>query len=176
LIPNAFIHYLYHFHVDRDYFECHEILEEYWKEKTDQQKNSIWVGFILLAVANYHHRRNNFSGAVKTLEKAIVIFHCEKGTLVKLGFSVEEFFDTLQSHMVRLKSNNQYKSYSLPILLSNIQLTQCFTQNEITQMNWNQESDLNNERLVHRHKLRDRTEVISERENALIERKNTESI
>lgn len=176
MIPNAFIRYLYHFHVDRDYFECHEILEEYWKEETDQQKNSIWVGFILLAVANYHHRRNNFSGATRTLEKAIAIFQCEKETIVKLDFNVEEFFDTLNGHMVRLNNKNLYQSYSLPIILSNIQLTQCFTQNEISQINWGQESDLKNESLVHRHKLRDRTDVITEREHALIQRKKTESL
>jgi uncharacterized protein len=175
LIPNAFIHYLYHFHVDRDYFECHEVLEEYWKEQTDQQKNSIWVGFILLAVANYHHRRNNFSGASRTLEKAIAIFHNQKGTIATLGFNVEEFFSILQTHYERLNNNNHYKSYTLPIILSTSQLLQCFTQQEISQMNWNQVSDLSNENLVHRHKLRDRTDVITERENALCERKNTES-
>jgi predicted metal-dependent hydrolase len=152
--------------VDRDYFECHEILEEFWKEETDQSKNSIWVGFILLAVANYHHRRNNFSGATKTLEKAIAIFHCEKGTIVTLGLNVDEFFDILHGHMVGLKNKNHYKSYSLPIILSNRQLLQCFTQSEISKMKWDQTSDLNNQSLVHRHMLRDRTDVIIEREDA----------
>lgn len=174
MIPNAFIHYLYHFHVDRDYFECHEILEEYWKNETDQQKNSIWVGFILLAVANYHHRRNNFSGAARTLEKAITIFHFQKGDVANLGINVEEFFDLLQTNLINLKDHNAYQSYSLPILLSNKQLSQCFTQNEISQMNWGKKSDLYNESLIHRHKLRDRTDVITERQNALNQRKKTE--
>ena len=29
--PEAFISYLIEFHATRDYFECHELLEEYWK-------------------------------------------------------------------------------------------------------------------------------------------------
>jgi uncharacterized protein len=175
LIPTALIKYLYHFHVDRDYFECHEILEEYWKEETNQQKNSIWVGLILLAVANYHHRRNNFTGATRTLEKALAIFRCEKGNIAKLGFDVKEFFNLLQNHLISIKNNNLYQSYSLPIILNNKQLTQCFTQNEISQMNWGKESNLLDEGLIHRHKLRDRAGVITERQNALIQRKRIEN-
>ena len=30
--PEAYIEYLMYFHGNRDYFECHEVLEEYWKE------------------------------------------------------------------------------------------------------------------------------------------------
>jgi uncharacterized protein len=175
LIPTSFIHYLYHFHVDRDYFECHEILEEFWKQETEQQKNSIWVGFILLAVANYHHRRSNFSGATRTLEKAIAIFISEKEYLSKLGFKEEELFDLLHRHKIRLNNQIQYESYTLPISLSNIELSRCFTQREISQMNWGQKSDLCNEGLIHRHKLRDRKVVIEERQNALIRRKHLET-
>jgi uncharacterized protein len=175
LIPIAFIKYLYHFHVDRDYFECHEILEEYWKEETDQQKNSIWVGFILLAVANYHHRRNNFSGATRTLEKAIAIFHNEKENVANLGINVEPFTELLQTHRINLHKNNPYQSYSLPILLSNKQLSQCYSQDEIAQIDWGKESNLYDESLINRHKLRDRKDVITERQNALIQRKKTKS-
>lgn len=32
LYPTAYIKYLFHFHTDRDYFECHELLEEHWKQ------------------------------------------------------------------------------------------------------------------------------------------------
>jgi uncharacterized protein len=174
LIPEAFIHYLYHFHVDRDYFECHEILEEFWKEETKQQKDSIWVGLILLAVANYHHRRNNFPGATRTLEKAITILDSKKESTAKLGFDVEELLNLLSSHKTRLKNQKQYQSYSLPIHLSNKELSRCFSQTEISIMNWGKESDLCNERLIHRHKLRDRTDVIAERQNALIQRKHSD--
>ena len=59
--PQKYIEYLVHFHGDRDYFECHEILEEYWKKIDNGNKESIWVGLIQLAVANYHHRRKNLT-------------------------------------------------------------------------------------------------------------------
>ena len=33
MYPTEYIQFLIHFHGDYDYFECHEILEEYWKTK-----------------------------------------------------------------------------------------------------------------------------------------------
>jgi uncharacterized protein len=167
LIPIAFIKYLYHFHVDRDYFECHEILEEFWKEETDQQKNSIWVGFILLAVANYHHRRNNFTGAIRTLEKAIAILNSHKGKIGKLGITETELLFILKNHLVMLKGNNPYQSYSLPIT-DNALINQCLSINENAKQNWGNKSNLSDESLIHRHKLRDRSDVIKERQNAIL--------
>ncbi|MHC0036060.1 DUF309 domain-containing protein [Pseudoneobacillus sp. C159] len=170
MIPIAFIKYLYHFHVDRDYFECHEILEEFWKKETDQQKNSVWVGFILLAVANYHHRRNNLSGASRTLQKALTIFMNQRREVETLGFKVIDFYELLENHLKRLKENKDYQSYSLPIKINKNQLEKCFSEREIANMNWGQKSDLSNIEIIHRHALRDRSDVIAERKKALLER------
>ena len=68
--PKAYILYLVHFHGDRDYFECHEILEEHWKEMDPKDRMSHWVGLIQIAVAVYHERRENRQGAIRTLTKA----------------------------------------------------------------------------------------------------------
>ncbi|MCD2486520.1 DUF309 domain-containing protein, partial [Staphylococcus aureus] len=51
MYPKAYIDYLVEFHATRDYFECHEILEEYWKEDPPKKRKRYWVGFIELAVA-----------------------------------------------------------------------------------------------------------------------------
>ncbi|PAD68333.1 hypothetical protein CHH83_14265, partial [Bacillus sp. 7586-K] len=32
MYDQEYIDFLVHFHCDRDYFECHEILEEHWKK------------------------------------------------------------------------------------------------------------------------------------------------
>ena len=85
MYPSEYIQFLAHFHGDRDYFECHELLEDYWKKTDSRNKNSIWVGFILLSVSLYHHRRNNFSGAQRTLATAIKFFELQPDTLTKLG-------------------------------------------------------------------------------------------
>lgn len=174
LIPNAFVTYLYHFHVDRDYFECHEVLEEYWKEETTQQKDSIWVGFILLAVANYHHRRNNFRGAMRTLEKAEAILHSQKKKIKELGLDINELFLLLEQHLITLKNNDPYQSYILPIH-NPILLNQCLAYRNESNLTWGRESDLSNNDLIHRHKLRDRSSIIKERQNALNQRNQKDS-
>ncbi len=48
--PEAYVAFLHEFHTTRDYFECHEILEEYWKEDPPEQRKEYWVGLIQLAV------------------------------------------------------------------------------------------------------------------------------
>src|SRR4051812_35918732 len=85
MYPEAFVHYMAHFHGDRDYFECHEILEEHWKEHDKGNKDSIWVAFIQLAVGCYHHRRGNVSGASRTLQKALAIFVNKESEIDCLG-------------------------------------------------------------------------------------------
>ncbi|WP_442594651.1 DUF309 domain-containing protein [Neobacillus sp. D3-1R] len=171
MLPNAFVKYLYHFHVDRDYFECHEILEDFWKQETNQEKNSIWVGLILLAVANYHHRRQNFPGAIRTLEKAINILYAKETELTALGIDSQLFFEQLDTHLTRIRKKEFYESYSLPLF------RQVFIDYfpHYDPCSWGKKSDLSNEYLVNRHKLRDRSDVIKEREKAIYNRKKKDS-
>ncbi|MFD2445913.1 DUF309 domain-containing protein [Bacillus sp. CGMCC 1.16607] len=173
MIPTEFVTYLYHFHVDRDYFECHEVLEEYWKENTSQEKDSIWVGFILLAVANYHHRRNNFKGAIRTLEKANLILSKKEMEITHLGIDEVQLLQLLNDQLVKLKRMEPYKSYLLPIINKDLH-SQCLAICKEPD-DWGKESNLLNEHLIHRHKLRDRSNIIADRNNALIERKRKDS-
>lgn len=68
--PDAYIRYLAEFHGTRDYFECHEILEEYWKEHPGDEQAQLWHGLIQIAVGQYHLRRGNREGARKMLRSA----------------------------------------------------------------------------------------------------------
>jgi predicted metal-dependent hydrolase len=103
LYPKEYLQYLIHFHGNRDYFECHEILEEFWKKKDPRNKHSIWVGFIQLAVSNYHHRRGNFKGAQKTLKKALEIFHSKENSITKLGLESPSFFKILYDSLDKIE-------------------------------------------------------------------------
>ncbi|MFH5184645.1 DUF309 domain-containing protein [Paenibacillus sp. TAB 01] len=71
LYPKAYIDYLMYFHAERDFFECHEVMEEYWKEHPEDPLSSNYVGLIQIAVSMYHHRRGNLKGAVKMLMQAL---------------------------------------------------------------------------------------------------------
>ncbi|MED3562964.1 DUF309 domain-containing protein [Bacillus xiapuensis] len=165
MYPKEFIEYMVHFHGDRDYFECHEILEEYWKRIDPANKESIWVGFIQLAVANYHHRRLNFTGAKRTLEKAGSIFKNQHETVTQLGLDYKVFMEDLTNRLAVIENKAPYSSMVLPIC-NPILLNKCIDLCKRKGFDWGKPSNLTNATLVHRHKLRDRSDVILERDLA----------
>jgi predicted metal-dependent hydrolase len=173
LYPSEYIHFLAHFHGDRDYFECHELLEDYWKKTDPRNKDSVWVGFILLSVSAYHHRRSNFSGAERTLRKAIMILKLQSDSLTKLGINKVDFYHLLNRQISALQKGESYRSISLPICDPNLLE---FAKKACEQKGfiWENESDLTNNSLVHRHKLRDRSSIIDERNRSLKTRKSSE--
>ncbi|MBM6619933.1 DUF309 domain-containing protein [Bacillus suaedaesalsae] len=163
MYPRAYIEYLVHFHGDRDYFECHEILEEYWKEDERGKRKEYWVAFIQVAVSLYHHRRSNFGGARRMMKNALSIFEKEKEAILKLGLDDVALLALIRKQMISQEKKEPYRSISLPIkdsLLLKLCLDLC-SEKDIT---WLSDSDLNNELIVNKHKLRDRSDVIEERE------------
>lgn len=173
MYPTEYIQFLAHFHGDRDYFECHELLEDYWKRIDSRNKDSIWVGLILLSVSAYHHRRSNFSGAERTLRKAIKIFEWQADSLTNLGLNKKDLYQLISRQVYALQNGESYRSFSLPIrdpILLELAKKTCEQKGFI----WGNESDLTNNSLVHRHKLRDRTSIIEERNQSLKTRKGSE--
>ncbi|MGJ7919926.1 DUF309 domain-containing protein [Neobacillus sp. LXY-4] len=170
MYPSAYIQFLVHFHSDRDYFECHEILEEYWKETANQDKHSIWVGFILLAVSNYHYRRGNLSGAARTLSKSLAIFQGQEQTAHQLGINLTSLIPFLEERLIHIKSGFPYSSFNLPISDPGL-LRECQQLTFAKGLKWGVDSNLDNKELIHRHALRDRSDVIQERSVAMA-RKN----
>jgi predicted metal-dependent hydrolase len=173
LYPDEYIRYLVHFHGDRDYFECHEILEEYWKNKDRGNKDSVWVGLIQLAVSCYHHRRSNFTGAKKTLEKAMVILKKEEQCLNSLGLNKIKLFSILKERHIGIEKNQPYTSFNLPINDPRL-AQQCQTDCIKLGFIWCDHSNLNNKSLINRHKLRDRTSIIQARLYALKRNKSSD--
>jgi uncharacterized protein len=167
--PKSYIQYLAHFHGDRDYFECHEILEEYWKATDTGNKSSIWVAFILLAVSNYHYRRKNFAGAKRTLKKAQEIFNHAPAGCQRLGIEPEALSELLKKRERSLNGFIPYTSINLPIADPEL-LKLCQQECKENGFQWGSRSDLNNEELINRHSSRDRSEVITERKMALDEK------
>ncbi len=173
MYPQEYIEFLIHFHGDRDYFECHEILEEYWKQSDPGNKDSIWVGLILVAVSTYHHRRGNFNGAKRTLEKALRIFEMHAHFLSKLGINGPDLLNLLNDRLLAMETRQAYSSFSLPISDPSL-LDSCLKTCQQRGLEWGKESDLTNDPLIHRHKQRDRTSVIEERYRMLMQRKGSE--
>ncbi|MCA1030585.1 DUF309 domain-containing protein [Bacillus timonensis] len=165
MFSKNYIQYLVHFHCDRDYFECHELLEEEWKKDNSSERKKCLVGLIQIAVALYHQRRGNFNGAVRMMQKAIDILNKEKTAINNLGLSYEKLLLLLEQRLIEMKAKVPYSSINLPIInneLLNICKKSCLEQ----QLTWGSNSNLQKTELIHRHKLRDRSDVMKERETA----------
>jgi predicted metal-dependent hydrolase len=166
--PAEYVDYLIHFHGHRDFFECHEILEEYWKSQSIRQ--NCWVALIQLAVGLYHHRRGNFAGAKKMLLSSMN--YMDERSIEDLGLNYKELQLLLNQRLKDLEEGQDYTDISLPI--SDPQLkVHCLEACEIRGVSWDMTSTPDDRELIHRHKMRDRTDVIQERQ-AQKERKRRE--
>ncbi|MBB6444754.1 DUF309 domain-containing protein [Bacillus benzoevorans] len=172
--PQEYIEFLVHFHGNRDYFECHEILEEYWKRTDLDHKQSIWVGFIQLAVAQYHYRRGNLKGAFKTLQKSLQIFLLDQAAVSRLGIDHAALTQQLKELLQKIEQHQSYESICLPILSYDLR-KKCMQRSRELNMVWGSRSDVSDSALVHRHKERDRTQVIEERNLAIKKRQIKET-
>jgi predicted metal-dependent hydrolase len=163
MYPKAYIDYLVYFHGPRDYFECHEVLEEYWKEDDVECRKPHWVGLIQIAVSMYHHRLGNFTGAKRLLKRAIWTIEQEKEEIERLSIDVEVLLQMLKQRYIQLEKEEPYTSMNLPISDKKL-LTTCQSICRGKQWDWGEPSNLSDEFLIRKHSLRDRSEVILERE------------
>ncbi|MED0678474.1 DUF309 domain-containing protein [Aneurinibacillus thermoaerophilus] len=169
MYPEALIDYLVYFHADRDYFECHEVLEEYWKSLPKEERNEMWVGLIQIAVGLYHHRRGNFAGAEKMIAGALK--RLDAAELDQYGFFGQELIDRLIVRKQEIHERKPYTDMNLPIRSDKL-LRACEIRCSKRNVRWLSTSDLQNEFLLHKHTLRNRSEVIKAREAELKRRRN----
>lgn len=62
-----YLAYLVYFNRDRDYFECHEVLEELWLEK---DKDPLYKALLQVAVGLYHFRNGNVRGGLIMMNRS----------------------------------------------------------------------------------------------------------
>lgn len=168
--PEAYIEYLAHFHGDRDYFECHEVLEEYWKAHPDDPLQRVWVGLIQAAVSLYHERRGNVRGAVKMAAGALD--NLPVADLPAVGLDAAAFRAGWSARLERLRGQEaaggrtepagRFADFTLPLADPALE-ARCRLRCRELGCTWGAPSDLANEALVERHRLRDRSDVIAER-------------
>lgn len=175
MFERAYIDYLLHFHCDRDYFECHEVLEEHWKKDAPQDRKKYWVGLIQIAVALYHHRRGNFNGALKMISSAIAILENEQEQIEKLGLHNDHLIQLLQKRKNEIQNHLPYLSINLPIVNKEL-MDECIMLCNRKGLEWGVESNLTNKELIHKHIRRNRTDVINERLYQLEKRKKNRSV
>lgn len=172
MYPQSYVDYLIHFHGDRDYFECHEILEEHWK--SEPVADPVWVGLIQIAVGLYHHRRANFAGAYKMLTSSLSILQQVPERVHSLGMNETELYQWLTRLIQAVQEQKPYQSVNLPLVDQTL-IQSCIDQCKQRGFHFGEPSDCSNLSLLHRHTLRDRSEVIQEREQQLERKRQSRS-
>jgi uncharacterized protein len=157
--PVPYLAFLAHFHIDRDYFECHELLEEYWK-KTNGARDSVWVGLIQSAVFLYHYRRGNKAGAIRMAQKSLTCFIRRQEALRKLGVDAERFLLLIEQAADDAEAGVPFKPIEIPIADPQLQ-------NELEKFAAAFQPESDEQFLINKHKLRDRTDVLKARTAAI---------
>ncbi|MFD2371144.1 DUF309 domain-containing protein [Brevibacillus sp. GCM10020057] len=166
MYPQPFLEYLVQFHVERDYFECHEILEEYWKSAPAAERQPVWVGLIQIAVGLYHQRRGNLRGAEKMLQSALNIVRRHQQDIRQLGLDSAALSQLLEDRLKEVTAGAPYRSLTLPI--QDEALRRAYEQAcALRHAPVHCDSDMNDHYLLNKHMLRDRSEVFAERQRQL---------
>lgn len=151
-----FIQYIIHFNFHEDYFECHEVGEEYWKSVAPKDKMHPLAGWIQMAVGMYHWRRSNYPGALRSFIRA-------KDKLSDAGIWTEGFDGTVLAEQLAdsidgVTTRREFSAYKLPIISDEL------TAEVSRYMIENPSETLEPYYLMHKHRLRDRTSIINLRE------------
>ncbi|TLS53213.1 DUF309 domain-containing protein [Paenibacillus antri] len=161
--PEAYVRFLAHYQGDRDFFECHELLEEYWKEHPDSPYRDAWVGLIQAAVGMYHYRRGNTAGAVKSFEGSLRRSSPER--LGALGIDAELWLERLTETLRAARAGEPYKDVDLPVADAALE-AEARAACEALGAKWGDPSRMEDPELLHRHARRDRSGVIEARRQA----------
>ncbi len=162
-VPEAYVRFLAHYHGDRDFFECHELLEEYWKEHPSSPYRNEWVGLIQAAVGMYHYRRGNAAGAKKSFAGALRRYNPER--LRELGLDAERWTELLTTALHRAEIGAPYRDVDLPIDDESL-LAKAKAACASFGADWGAPSRMEDLELLHRHARRDRSDVIEARRQA----------
>ncbi|WP_107949739.1 DUF309 domain-containing protein [Lysinibacillus parviboronicapiens] len=152
-----FIDYCAYFNGNADYFECHEVLEEYWKDIAPGDKNHPLVGYVQLATGLYHWRRGNFTGAVRILQKALANFQYNVDHAFLTEMDYEKLLTLLKDTICAIQIGKSFQAFQLPMTPALQELTAVRIQFLPTS---------SYDYLLHKHMLRDRSHILAERQES----------
>lgn len=156
LFHPLFIDYCAYFNGNNDYFECHEVLEEYWKEISPREKLHPLVGYVQLATGMYHFRRANVTGAARIMEKAIVNFELNYNSEFFEYIDVRQLLLLMKNQLRKMQENEPFAHFELPITNRQLQ--------ELVHDRIKSIPLMDSHFIFNKHMLRDRSEILEARE------------
>ncbi|EGA89604.1 hypothetical protein GPDM_09915 [Planococcus donghaensis MPA1U2] len=151
-----FIQYIVNFNLEKDFFECHEVGEDYWKLVAPKDKMHPLTGWIQLAVGMYHWRRSNYPGALRSFIRAKV--KLAPGGVWVEGFDHEKLIGILTYSIKAVTERKPFVIQEIPVVSDELKkaVEAYCSENPLPQ----QDPYF----LMHKHRLRDRSSIISLRE------------
>ena len=156
LFHPLFIDYCAYFNGNNDYFECHEVLEEYWKEIAPKEKLHPLVGYVQLATGMYNWRRANVTGAARIMEKAIVNFELNHNSEFFKYIDVGQLLLLMKNQLQKMQENEPFANIALPITDRQLQ--------ELVDERIKSIPLMDSHFIFNKHMLRDRSEILEARE------------
>ncbi|MCC3373223.1 DUF309 domain-containing protein [Cohnella sp. REN36] len=158
--PAEFVAFLAEYHGTRDYFECHEIMEEFWKREREKGGRHVgcWLVLTRLSVVQYHARRGNGRGAFKLLSKANA--EIDGVLMSEIGLDGERLTAMMRERLAAWGQPEgvRYDDFNLPIREPALREAARRRSAELGAA-WQADGMAAGEDVVHRHATRDRTEV-----------------
>lgn len=151
----SFVAFLKQFNETFDYFECHELLEDYWKEISPRHKNHALTSLILLATSMYHWRRGNLTGAIKTMRTSMKRMDITKDSPFFENFNYQKLTENMKDALHLMTSSQKFQGFT-------IEITNPSLQSQVSQLHI--ETNEDPYFLIHKHMLRDRSEILEQRE------------
>ncbi|WP_199621045.1 DUF309 domain-containing protein [Paenibacillus alkalitolerans] len=97
-----YVAFVYYFNVERDYFECHEVMEALWLE---EGRDPLYQGLLQVAVGLHHHRNGNIDGGVKLLTAAIA--KLDNREPLVLGINLAQLLADTKEHLAKLERHHE---------------------------------------------------------------------
>lgn len=116
MYKRSFVLFLSYFNRNRDYFECHEVLEEHWKEVAPGVRDHELVGFIQLATGMYHWRRGNYRGAQTILKKASRHLRRHRTSIYYRGIDMATLLSQLTHIEQQVQTEAHFKAFAISIV------------------------------------------------------------
>lgn len=161
-----FVDYCVYFNGNADYFECHEVLEELWKEVAPGDKEHVLVGLIQVATGLYHWRRENFRGALKALRNAKQLLQHAHAAHEFKFIALEPLLQQVTTSIHAVEQQASFTPFTLQLN------DDTFIQQVTAKIAALPEMDVHF--IQHKHTLRDRSDVIALRQQRLHEKSNSQ--
>ena len=151
-----FVEFLVYFNGNQDYFEGHEVLEEYWKSIPSFSKSHPLTAYILLSTGMYHWRRGNFNGAFRTVTKSLHRFNS-----LSVGYqeyteeiNFKKLLEDIQLAHSNIQSRQPFEAFQIEVSSPHLQSLVHLAKTNMPLLL------VGSDDVIHKHMLRDRSDIL----------------